>query len=254
MPWGPKPAAPVSFNAVDAILSAIHADPVWGWLEGYAHLYPNQYVDTAWFCDQGPTNAGALTLGDLLNLAMLGTPEFFAGEARIAQKLIGALHDRLFAAMCQILTEPADWCEPTITTVTGPHAAQSDVWVPFPTGSTSVQIGLQGVNAGTSGANTAAFITSDAGVADLLNIHGYDGSTVTWSGVWEGPFSRGVHNYVYLSAKYDYIADWHIRFGPCFGEELPYVPTEQPIPDGFTPRVVPPTAEVADLARILFAL
>jgi hypothetical protein len=34
----------------------------------------------------------------------------------------------------------------------------------------------------------------------------------------------------------------------------PYDPTPQPQPTGFTPRVVPPTAAVADLAPVLFAI
>lgn len=250
----PKSTAPVSFNAVDAILSVIHGDPVWGWLEGYAHLYPNQYVSTAWFCAQGVQNAGPLNLGDLLNLAPLGTAEFFAGEQRIATKIIGALHQRLFMAMCVQESVAADWCQPIVSHVVGPAGTQVDVFVAAPAGATDVQLGLDGVNNGDQFSNTIAYVNDGPGTQNLIQIAGPVNTNQTWFGDWGSAHSLSGRSHLYLTAKYNYIADWHIRFGPCGAETIPYVAPDSPIPAGYTPRVVPPTATVADLAPLLFAL
>jgi len=253
-----KSTAPEFFSLADAFISLITGDPTWGWLVDWMTLIPNTGQETAAFCAEGPIFAEALSFIDFIPSSNPLDPRNAIHTAALAARIAAAARDRVFGAYCEQFTDPADWCLETITTVTGPHTTQADVWVPFPAGSTSVRIGLQGQNQGTGGANTAAFLTSDAGVADLVNIHGYDASTVTWSGAWEGPFDRGVHNYVYLSAKFDYIADWHIQFGPCFGEPVPYGPEPQPQPDGVSSplRTVDPSLDgiALELERLEFKL
>ena len=250
----PKSTAPVAFNAIDAIISAIHNDPVWGWLEGYAHLYPNQYVDTATFCSQGPRDAPAIGLGDLLNLAPLGTPEWFAAQQKIALRIEGILHDRLFGAMC---ASPAPapvggWCPSEFVTVPGTQALGADgafqTWQ-APPGNTSVHVRLlskvgTGLDARVDDGYTYPPWVGRGTVGGYNDSSGAPSSWSTWAlagGEWLRflRYAGGDHTY-------------EIQPNAC--RPGAFDPTPQPQPTGFTPRVIPPTAAVADLGPILFAI
>ena len=80
MTWEPKPSSPASFNAVDALLSSVHGDPVYGWMEHFVHMYPNQYFNTAAFCAIGPSTIPPLVLTDFINLFPMGTDLVKASE------------------------------------------------------------------------------------------------------------------------------------------------------------------------------
>jgi len=250
----PKATAPVAFNAIDAILSAIHNDPVWGWLEGYAHLYPNQYVDTATFCSQGPRDAPAIGLGDLLNLAPLGTPEYFESQQKIARKIEGILHDRLFGAMCELPNVPtAGWCPPFQQTITGMSGGVGgEITVPVPSSATQVRISLRSRTV-VGGAWGVLVYKRPAGGGAASVIQGYDLSTSAPSGQSISTFAAGGQLECNQSGNNGNVSVFEFEFNDgCAG--TPFVPTPQPAPTGFLPRVVPPTAAVADLAPILFAI
>jgi len=250
----PKATAPVAFNAVDAILSAIHNDPVWGWLEGYAHMYPNQYIDTATFCSQGPTDAPAIGLGDLLNLAPLGTPEWFAAQQKISTKIISILHDKLFGAMCAApVTPTAGWCPSQFVTVPGTQALGADgAYATFqvPTGNTSVRVRLTARDTTGGFDQRVDHGSSFPPWVGIETLGGYDtgGSIPSGWSTWSVGSAHVLRFLRYAGGSSTY----EIQTNAC--ADAPYDPTPQPIPVGFTPRVVPPTAAVADLSPILFAL
>jgi hypothetical protein len=249
--WTPKASAPVAFNGVDALLSLIHGDPVWGWLEGWVHLYPSSYINTAEFCSIGPWNVGTLNLGDLLNAANPMSNDYVEGVARTDVKVIGVLHDRLFAAMCEQV--------PAAGEAWGTIECYDLVDSP---GQRAGTVSVGTVPAGATLARRASWTPSGTNYfANMLWLGKPEitGTNANWQvhrseGDWEAadptPWAVEAGSTINVYSDHGVTGQLCIQYNVA-GEPTPFVPAEQPQPDGYTPRVIPPTDTIADVGPLL---
>jgi hypothetical protein len=249
--WTPKPSAPVAFNGVDALLSIIHGDPVWGWLEGWVHLYPSSYINTTDFCLAGPWNVGTLNLGDLLNAAQPNTNDYVEGVARTEIKIIGALHDRLFSAMCEQASVGGicEFIDIHTTHLLVPYTGDFSV-----IGTIAVRPGVSYIRIVADTATNAVALKVEPGIspAETLSPGGaYDHSYGPGAGNTSGlPALASIELLGAPFAAADLWIDLTVhQFADC--EATPFDPAPQPQPDGYTPRVIPPTDTVADVGPLL---
>jgi hypothetical protein len=253
--WEPKATAPASFNGIDALISAVHGDPVWGWMEHFVHLYPNAYIDTASFCAEGPSTVAALALTDFVNINIPGSSEWMDHEGELADKIRGALRDRLFGAMCQlpgvVIGSWGDWIDVSRSA----SLSTSYVDTQAPSGATSCQVEL--LDGGWGPGNNGQINLTQVHFGDLSADQNNYFHRVYNDVIPTGPLTTTTLSVTtWDSIRVQTILDAHVHVQIRFNvaTSTPHDPTPQPPPDGYVPRDVPPVTDVTDLGPLLFDL
>jgi len=252
--WEPKPSSPASFNAVDALLSSVHGDPVYGWMEHFVHMYPNQYFNTAAFCAIGPSTIPPLVLTDFINLFPMGTDQWQEQEVTIAAKVNAALRDRLFGAMCQQVAV-GGFCEYTEFNADVSWSDPNSVLeVPITARSGLSQINITFTPNVGSRYSTRVETSIQAQIFHAANT------------VYTQSFGPGAGNTSGLEAAGGLV--WMmspqitgetisgrlfiVQNAACNGDE--WTPTPQVQPTDLPDRTVPPTNDITDVGPLLFNL
>jgi hypothetical protein len=246
MAWQPKATAPDYFSLADAFLALITGDPDWGWLVDWLTLMPNQGMETAAFCAEGPVFTAPLVVTDFIPSFNPLDPRRGVQTAALLARIGAAARDRVFAAYCEIPSgTTSGWTEIariTFTVPATPTLAVDGSWndsggthcrwhwhVTTPgTSYASWQSKLAGVNKYTKG----GFPLSDYGPWP------HD-ENITLSG---GPFDSIALQIVGGSGASGYLAVE--RLDAPFGA-TPHTPQEQLQPDGVSSplRTVDPSLE-----------
>jgi len=254
MTWAPKASAPARFNFVDAAISAVHNDPVWGWLETFVHTMPGDYWDTATFCANGPQTVPALTVSDFVGLALPGSQAYFESQALLQRKVLAALHDRLFGAMCEQAGTPGvlTWGPVVCGSMAAPASAGG--WVFLTTDPAAPWDSLRVVSV-TSGGGSAGPVTVGTGTAAAalrsIGSFGPGGTAVPYETGGAAP-AGDTSVWITQAGGGPTSATVCVQFGKL-GAPVTYLPTPQPDP-GVPARDIPPVTSFGDLAPILAAI
>lgn len=253
MVWQKKAASPAAFNIVDALISAIHNDPVYGWMEHFAHLMPADYIATDPFCVAGPLPETLVTLTDLIGVADPMLPGYAESLANVRGKLWEMFHNRLFSAMCELSTPlTGGWNDEVCVDVVS-HFWNTGAYVetaPIPAGATLWRWHVSPIPAGadvsvTLSVKNAALTTTKYQQQQVVGTHGNYSPNVT---VVAG-------DRVLVTVTHGAGGAWTFSFcSQTNATSSPWVGIPQPAPSGLPARVVPPVAALADLSPLLFEI